>query len=155
MTGRASKHRWEAHFPIQTAERTQMIQWLTGPDRIRKTCAVEETQQGFMIVSSEKDEVFHVAEFVRNANPLGRKLFYTVRGYDRKGRKLLDTAWRSEFAERPRILLDIVTVRNRKVPIPREIRVRLNMADGDKLALFVDDRRRILLVPSSQTELAQ
>ncbi len=65
MTGRASKHRWEAHFPIQTAERTQMIQWLTGPNRIRKTCAVEETQQGFMIVSSEKDEVFHVAEFVR------------------------------------------------------------------------------------------
>jgi hypothetical protein len=155
VTGRASKHRWEAYFPIEDADRPLLVQWLKEPDRIRKTCTVEEATKGFMIVSSDKDEVFQIAEFVRNANPLGRKLFYTVRGYDRKGHKLLDTAWRSEFAERPRVLLDIVTVRNRKVPIPREIRVRLNMADGDKLALFVDDRRRILLVPSSQVGLAK
>lgn len=134
-------------------ERTQLIQWLREPDRIRKSCTSRDGNEGVVISGSEKDQVFQVAEFVRNANPLGKKLFYTVRGYDRKGRKLLDTAWRSEFAERPRALLGVVTVRNRKVPIPREVRVRLNIADGDKLALFVDDKRRILIVPSSQAEL--
>ncbi len=146
-------NRWEARFPVEGADRPQLIQWLNEPDRIRKTCTAHDGKECIVIVGSDKDEVFQVAEFVRNANPLGRKLFYTVRGYDRKGRKLLDTAWRSEFAERPRILLDIVTVRNRKMPIPRDVRVRLNIADGDKLALFIDDKRRILIVPSSQAEL--
>jgi AbrB family looped-hinge helix DNA binding protein len=147
---------WHVHFPLSNAtEITQLVEWLAEKrdgenPRLREGNSVEPGEHGILIISPSQDAAFRCGEFIRNANPLGRKLFYSVQAFDRHGRKIFDTAWKRDLKDTPKRLLAIVRASHGRITLPREVRIKLNIADGSRLALFVDDRKRILLVPSQR-----
>ena len=72
---------WKAVFKLTTEEALTLDEWVGR--RLRKPCTHHMGHAGRIIIDGPtRDDVFKTSEWVRNQNPLGRKLNYSVIGYE-------------------------------------------------------------------------
>jgi len=75
---------WRAVFNMTPEEALTLDEWLGR--RLKEPCTHHRYEGRIVIEGPTRDDVFKTSEWVRNQNPLGRKLNYSVIGYDENGK---------------------------------------------------------------------
>ena len=116
--------------------------------RLRKPNSFLVDAAGITIISSTKDEGYKAASFVDHENPLQRRLFYTVHGYNKAGERIFDSAAKKGLGN-----LQAVSVRvdnGGRIVIPKPFRLKLNLVAGDSVVVRLEGNgpeRKITLTP--------
>lgn len=86
-----TKERWTADFRLETDKEVDALRRLLT-SRLDKKLAHFRTQERKVILeATNEDAVFRTGQWLRYNNPLGRLLFYSVKGYDADGRVIFDS----------------------------------------------------------------
>ena len=116
--------------------------------RLRKPNSFLVDAAGITIISPTKDEGYKAASFVDHENPLQRRLFYTVHGYNKAGERIFDSAAKKGLGN-----LQAVSVRmdnGGRIVIPKPFRLKLNLVAGDSVVVQLEGdgpERKITLTP--------
>lgn len=129
---------WHFIFPARQFHNDDEIKavchFLTS--RLRKPNKFLVEEAGITIISPTKDEGYKAASFADHENPLQRRLFYTVRGYNSAGKQIFDSAAKKGLGnlEPVSVKLDI----GGRIVIPKPFRLKLNLAAGDSLVMRLE-----------------
>jgi AbrB family looped-hinge helix DNA binding protein len=137
---------WHFVFPIgqfrDKDETEAMRDFLLA--RLRKGNTFKFTDSSLTILSPTKDEGFKAAVFVANENPLNRNLFYTVHGYDSSGKLFFDSSEKRKINQSEPIIISQKIGRDGRITIPKEMRIVLNLVEGDVVTLKLDEKKIVV-----------
>jgi hypothetical protein len=127
---------------------------------------------GFSIIvtSPDEDGIFKIGQFIRHKNPLSRPIFYSVKCIDEASHQILFDSGcekcRMEKADgKPHLnhhehiakeealeeTFSIVKVSGGKITLPKEVRERYHLKDGDKILIKGDSESiRLFIIKDKQ-----
>jgi hypothetical protein len=141
---------WRFIFPVRQFRNDDEVKALCDflTARLRKPNKFLFEQMGVTIISPTKDEGYKAASFVDHENPLQRRLFYTVHGYNAAGKRFFDSAAKKGLGN-----LEAMSVKldnGGRIVIPKLFRLKLNLVAGDSVVMRLDGKgseRRITITP--------
>jgi len=134
---------WNFIFPLGQfhgdAELKAMREFLQM--RLTREARFKFMKDHLLITARTKNEGFRAAGFVNYGNPLGRRLFYSIKGYDEDGKLILNTAEKKKLSRAGPLVSMVKLHSDGAITIPKNIRVMLNLVDGDSVTLRLENEK--------------
>jgi hypothetical protein len=134
---------WNFIFPLSQfhgeGELKMMREFLET--RLTREARFKFMKDHLLITAHTKNDGFRAAGFVNYGNPLGRRLFYSIRGYDETGKLILNTMEKKKLTRAGPLVGTAKLHSDGKITIPKNMRVMLNLVDGDSVTLRLEEDR--------------